>query len=109
MTSLLIAAAVALASVTGVVTDKTTGQPLPGVSITAVASQKSVRAVTDAQGRFTLGRIPDGTYTLHLSSHDVPPQTFHVRVAGRSPHLTLSACSTTLDYSCGGQSLPGGG
>ena len=99
----------ALTILTGTITDKTTGQPLVGVSVTTTAGKQELHALTNRQGRFQFRNIADGNYTLHLSSHDVPPQTMQVRVTGKTTHVTLSACSTTLDYSCSGPDMPGGG
>ena len=108
MTGISILLTIVLAAVTGTILDKTTGQPLAGVRVTTAAGDHQVKTRTDAQGRFSLGSLPDGIYTLHLSSDDVPPQTIRLRVAGKTARLTLRACSTTLDYTCGGQNSPGG-
>lgn len=98
-----------LAAVTGTLTDKTTGQPLTGVTISTSAGAKTIHAKTDAHGHFNLGKLPAGTYTLHLSSPDVPAESLRVRVRGASTNLHIKACSTTLDYSCAGPGGPGGG
>lgn len=101
----------AIAVLTGTVSDKTTGQPLTGVTITTQHAGHTFTARTNAAGRFALRNMPDGTYTLHLSSKDVPDQSIQVRVKGSTTHVHLRACSTTLDYSCGqgGGNGPGGG
>lgn len=99
----------ALTILTGTITDKTTGQPLVGVNVTTTAGKHELHALTNRQGRFEFPDLTAGSYTLHLSSHDVPPQTMQVRVTGKTTHVTLSACSTTLDYSCSGPDMPGGG
>jgi hypothetical protein len=88
---------------------RTTGQPLVGVTVTASAGWHMLRARTDKAGHLELRHISDGTYTLHFSSFDVPAQTVQIRVRTKSSHATLRACSTTLDYSCSGENLPGGG
>jgi hypothetical protein len=51
--------------VRGVVTDST-GQPLRGVEVLAVQLERSTR--TDAQGRFTLGRLPWGQTVIMARS-----------------------------------------
>ena len=99
----------ALTILVGTITDKTTGQPLEGVNVTTTAGKLQLHALTNGQGRFEFRNIADGSYTLHLSSHDVPPQTMQVRVTGKTTHVKLSACSTTLDYNCSGPDMPGGG
>ncbi len=99
----------ALAIVTGTLTDKTTGQPLIGVTVTTTASHQRVQAKTDAHGHFSLGNLPSGNYTLRLSSPDVPAQSTPIRVSGPTTTVKLKACSTTLDYNCGNGGSPGGG
>lgn len=101
-----LAAALAVTILIGHVTDKTTGQPLAGVQITAAVHSSHAVATTNQHGLFHLN-LPPGRYTLHLSSADVPPQQHQVVVKGKRQSVTLQACSTTLDYSCG-QGGPGG-
>ena len=96
----------ALATFSGTLLDKTTGQPLTKVHVHA-AGPATADATTDAHGRFTLKHLAPGTYTINVQSNDVPPQTFTVKLAGnRITVLTMKACSTTLDYHC---AAPGGG
>jgi protocatechuate 3,4-dioxygenase beta subunit len=93
------AAALALAILVGHVTDKTTGQPLPNVTI-AVGSH---HATTDIHGAYRLTSLAPGRHTLSASSNDVPPQHRSVIVKNQSAPTTLDLvlCSTTLDYGCG--------
>lgn len=92
-------AALALAVLAGHVTDATTGQPLPGVTI-AIGSHHTT---TDAHGAYRLTGLLPGHYTLEANSDDVPPQKRDV-VVKQSAQTTLDLvlCSTTLDYGCGG-------
>jgi 5-hydroxyisourate hydrolase-like protein (transthyretin family) len=92
--------AAVLAVLTGHVVDRTTGQPLIGVDISAASGAKTVTARSDDGGRYTLKNLPAGSYTLTVSSDDVPPQHFSVVVHGAKAHFDITACSTTLDYSC---------
>lgn len=101
-----LAAAVALTILIGQVTDKTTGQPLVGVQITGSTHAGRFAATTNQHGFFHVN-LPPGHYRFHLSSSDVPPQQHDVVIKGRRQSLTLQACSTTLDYSCGAGG-PGG-
>lgn len=96
-------AAFALAVVVGHVTDATTGQPLPHVTV-AIGSH---HAATDAHGSYRLAGVAPGRYTLTASSDDVPPQhrTVVVKQSGDTS-VDLVLCSTTLDYGCG-RSGPG--
>ena len=95
---LIAAAAVALAVLVGHVTDKTTGQPLPNVTI-SVASHHTT---TDAHGAYRLTGLTPGRHTLSASSDDVPPQQRNVVVKQGDSQTTLDLvlCSTTLDYGC---------
>lgn len=92
-------ASLAIAVLAGHVTDATTGQPLPNVTI----SIGSHRTTSDKHGAYRLTGLTPGRYTLSASSKDVPPQQRSVNV-GRSAQTTLNLvlCSTTLDYSCAG-------
>ena len=95
----LVTAALVLAVLAGRVTDATTGQTLPNVTI-AIGSH---RATTDAHGAYRLTGLSPGRYTLSASSDDVPPQRRDVVVKPQSADtiLNLVLCSTTLDYGCG--------
>ncbi len=95
--------ALAVTVLTGQVTDKTTGQPLPGVQVLLTAhGKKAASAYTNVDGRYRIGKLVAGTYEVTLSSDDVPAQSFHVGI-GTKPKQTANfvACSVTLDYSCG--------
>ena len=111
MTSLRSLGLLALSAVVilGRITDQTTGQPLAGVSVRAGgANGASPAAKTNAEGRYRLIGVRPGPTTLTISSNDVPPQRFHVTLgAAASRTVDLTACSTTLDYSCAGPPEPG--
>jgi TonB-linked SusC/RagA family outer membrane protein len=51
--------------ITGVVTDSTGGQSLPGVNVVIQGTQRG--AATDANGRYTISNVQPGTYTLQAS------------------------------------------
>jgi hypothetical protein len=87
----------AFAVLIGTLTDRTTGQPMPGVVVTL----GNVRATSHADGTFRLNGVKPGHATLSVSSDDVPPQTFPVTVGASTSHVALRVCSTTLDYNCG--------
>ncbi len=98
--------ALALALLAGRVTDATTGQPLAGVQVTAARGIARHAATTGRDGRFALKLAP-GTYRLTWQSRDVPPHGIQtVRVHGTTTY-DIKACSTTLDYNCGGGSGSG--
>jgi hypothetical protein len=93
-------AAVALAVLTGHVTDKTTSQPLTKVSVEAHGPTTRTTTTND-EGDYTLRGLKPGRYHVTLSSEDVPPQSFDVTVGKQTTKHDFVACSTTLDYSCG--------
>jgi hypothetical protein len=99
--NVLLAAAIVVLS--GHVTDRTTGQGLPGVTIRAGAAQ----AVSGKGGAYRL-RLSPGFHTLSASSRDVPPQRFTVTVRASGSHFDFKACSTTLDFHCGTPDAPNG-
>jgi hypothetical protein len=49
-------------SIDGVVVDDSTGERRPAVTVTIVGTQRG--ALTDEQGRFTIGDLAAGSYTL---------------------------------------------
>ncbi|GIV25563.1 MAG: hypothetical protein KatS3mg026_1255 [Bacteroidia bacterium] len=51
--------------ISGLVKDKTTGEPLVGATVALVGTYKG--GYTDENGRFDLGEISPGTYTLRVS------------------------------------------
>jgi protocatechuate 3,4-dioxygenase beta subunit len=95
-------AALLLALLVGHVTDKTTGQPLPGLDV-QVGGAHPVHAKTDAEGAYRVAGLKPGQYDVTISSDDVPPLTSHVTIGANEKQHTLDvvACSVTLDYSCG--------
>jgi hypothetical protein len=110
MTSRLfsIAAALTLTLLVGRIVDMTTGQPLGGVLVQTGTGTHRLSTRTGPDGRFVLRGLAPGNRRLHVSSRDVPPQTLSIRVRGKRETLLLHACSTTLDYHCGGTSGGGG-
>jgi hypothetical protein len=97
---LSLAATLTLTLLVGQMTDRTTGQPLRGVQITVLSGGRVLRAATGADGRFRLPGLQPGPRTLHYSSADVPPQSLKLTVHGARQSIAITACSTTLDYSC---------
>ncbi|HKU66614.1 MAG TPA: carboxypeptidase-like regulatory domain-containing protein [Candidatus Baltobacteraceae bacterium] len=98
--------ALMLSLLLGQITDKTTGQPLRGVHVQVAQGHAVLHALTGRDGRFRIGGLRPGTHSLRYWSDDVPPQTIAVRIRGAKAAIGITACSTTLDYSCAG---PGGG
>jgi TonB-dependent starch-binding outer membrane protein SusC len=94
-------AALALAVLVGHVTDKTTGQPLPGLDV-QVGGAHPLHARTAADGSYRVAGLKPGRYDVTISSDDVPPRSSQVTIGNEKQHtLDVVACSVTLDYSCG--------
>ncbi|MBD5606208.1 MAG: carboxypeptidase regulatory-like domain-containing protein [Candidatus Eremiobacteraeota bacterium] len=89
-------AMLAAALLAGHVVDRTTGQGLANVRVTAGGAS----TVTDRAGAYALHGVKAGALTITLESDDVPRQTFPVTIRGSKTHLDVRACSTTLDYEC---------
>jgi TonB-linked SusC/RagA family outer membrane protein len=66
-------------TVSGTVTDQATGQPVVGARIGVVGT--TLITQTNAEGRYTLGRIPAGTVTLRVSAIGYAAATPSVVVA----------------------------
>jgi len=52
-------------TIAGIVTDSTSGEPLPGVNVAVLGTQQG--ASTDGDGRYTISGVEVGTYTLQAS------------------------------------------
>src|SRR5579871_5777656 len=63
----LVAQAVAVAEIDGVVTDQT-GKVIPGAQVTATETDKQAvhQTTTDSEGRFFLPNLPVGPYRLEV-------------------------------------------
>jgi len=87
-----------LAVLVGTITDRTTGQPLPGVQVSLGAAH----ATSHADGSYRLSGLKPGHATVTVSSADgVPPQRFSVVVGSATSHADFSVCNIALDYNCG--------
>ena len=88
-----------LAVVVGTITDRTTGQPMGGVTVRV----GSARTTSRDDGSYRLSGVGAGSVSLTVSSDDVPPQHFPIALSAGTTRADLRVCSITLDYSCGGQ------
>lgn len=52
--------------------DGSTNLPLPGVIVTVDGAEESIRAVTDAAGRFTITNCPAGRFFVHVDGRTSP-------------------------------------
>ncbi len=60
--------------ISGRITDKTTGEPLPFVNVIVMGS--SMGAATDLEGYYTINNIPPGSYTVKASAIGYNPVTY---------------------------------
>jgi Ca-activated chloride channel family protein len=77
----------------GVVKDKTSGEPLAGVTVvvTSPALKQTQTAITDEQGRYKLVGLPTGTYLVSFYYLDVTIERTNVAVtAGKSAVVAQS-------------------
>lgn len=73
----------ATGSITGVVKDKATGEPLPGVTVVATSPARAgeVVVITDENGAYTLADLPAGTYVVTFYYLEVTLERSGVKVA----------------------------
>ncbi|KAA3661238.1 MAG: TonB-dependent receptor [Calditrichaeota bacterium] len=81
----------------GKVTDKETGEPLPGANIIVVGT--NLGAASDAQGNYTILNIPPGKYTVlfrFIGYHEVNVQNVQINVDFTS-HLDNALSPSTIE------------
>jgi len=83
-------------SVTGRVTDAS-GQPIAGATVAVVELARA--ATSDKDGRFRLGTLPDGRYTLSARRLGYASSAKSIRVAGASVEvdITLNASAVRVE------------
>jgi len=84
--------------ITGSVTDRTAGAPVPNVSVTVTGTTLGGRTGTD--GKYTIADVPAGVHRIHLARIGYSPSDQQVTVsAGQTTttNVSLSAASVTLD------------
>lgn len=84
------AMAVAKGDVTGLVVNKTTGEPMDFVTIQIYdrnGKPTTIDATTDSEGRFRLAGLADGSYTVHVVNIGSVNQERPLRVAGSDVDL----------------------
>ncbi|HYD54313.1 MAG TPA: carboxypeptidase-like regulatory domain-containing protein, partial [Gemmatimonadaceae bacterium] len=73
------AQAQSVGSIRGTVTDSTTSQPIPGVSVVVVGTTRG--ALTDASGRYVIRGVPAGTASVRAQRIGFAPLTRSTAVA----------------------------
>jgi hypothetical protein len=95
---LSLVASLSFAVLVGTISDRTTGQPLPGVLVAVGATHSTSRA----DGSYRLSGLKPGRATLTVSSNEgVPPQQFSVTVGNATSRADVRVCDIALDYNCG--------
>lgn len=75
------------ADITGVVTDKVTGDALPGANVFIEGT--SIGAATDVEGRYRLTRVPPGSYVIVAKYIGYKDAKLEVRAAGEDVATNL--------------------
>jgi len=83
----------AAAVVSGRVTDAT-GRPLANAQVFIVGSQ--LRALSTAEGRYTIANVPDGTHTIRAMLIGFAPQSRQITVAGQPVTADFSLAAQTV-------------
>jgi len=91
----------ALAVLLGHITDATTGQSMPGVTV-SLSGATTRTTKSGPTGAYRFANVAPGKYRLTIVSSDVPTHHQRIAVRGKTAVVNIAACSTTLDYSCAG-------
>ncbi len=82
-------------TITGVVTDSTSGQTLPGVNVVIVGTQQG--AATGADGEYTISGVEPGSYTVQASFVGFDPKRRSVDVAaGETANVDFALASAQV-------------
>ncbi len=92
-------AALALVILVGRITDRTTGQSLAGLEITANGPSHA-RARTDADGRYIFRSLRPGRYLIDVRGKGVPTVAKHIVLHDGKVTENITVCNVALDYSC---------
>jgi TonB-linked SusC/RagA family outer membrane protein len=85
-------------TITGVVTDQATQQPVPGAQVVVVGTQRG--SMTDQDGRFSIAGVPPGSYDVRARRVGYAPGVQRVTVAAgatATATFALATSATTLD------------
>lgn len=83
-------------SIRGVVREAGDGKPVAGVTVRVLRGPAGSQATTDAGGRYTIGRLPAGSYTV-IAETPLQPGSFPVQAA-RSIELSAGEEFSGLDF-----------
>ena len=82
-------------TVSGVVTDQTSGRPLPEVQVSVAGTQRG--SISDQQGRYTIRGVPAGTYEIRARRVGYEPASQRVTVgAGATATVNFAMSESAL-------------
>lgn len=82
-------------TVSGVVTDQTSGRPLPEVQVSVAGTQRG--SISDQQGRYTIRGVPAGTYEIRARRVGYEPASQRVTVgAGATATANFAMSESAL-------------
>ena len=84
----------AVATVTGHVTDVQGNRPLANAQVLVVGTQ--LRAITNAEGRFSIANVPEGSHTIRAMLIGFAPQNRTVNVTGTSATVDFALAAQTV-------------
>ena len=84
-----------IATISGVVVDGATGQPLAGARV--FVSGTDHRTATDANGRFVLTGVPEGSLSLRVTMLGYKPQEQTVRSGSTDTRIALARAALGLE------------
>lgn len=85
-------------TITGVIIDQATQQPVPGAQVVVVGTQRG--SMTDEQGRFSISGVPAGSYEIRARRVGYAPIVVRVTVAAggtETANFALATSATMLD------------
>lgn len=85
-------------TITGVIIDQATQQPVPGAQVVIVGTQRG--SMTDEQGRFSISGVPAGSYEVRARRVGYAPIVVRVTVAAggtETANFALATSATMLD------------
>ncbi len=86
-------------SIGGKITDKTSGETLPGATVQVVGNGQNTGDGADAEGRYRIGNLKAGTYTVTASFVGYKPltQTVKISTASVTAPFGLASDNASLD------------
>ncbi|MDB4884048.1 MAG: TonB-dependent receptor plug [Gemmatimonadetes bacterium] len=84
----------AAATISGHVTDAQGNRPLANAQVLVVGTQ--LRAITNAEGRYSIANVPDGAHTIRAMLIGFAPQSRTVTVSGNAATVDFALAAQTV-------------